>query len=158
LLSECNETKAAAASRQMIANGSSRRLADIRGWSEGRNMTSLASLSHPHIRDELTAVLSELEADDPLVLWERERQRGLASSIDAVLHFLFDDHDFDVSAVGYSLVDEAEVRSITTLKLSLEAILGEVGDAGDTDFVAHPLWIDVKRAAAAASKCLRHEA
>lgn len=121
-------------------------------------MTSLSSLSHPHIRDELTSVLFELEADDPLMLWERERELGLASGIDAVFHFLFDDHDFDLSAVGYSLVDEAEVRSITTLKLNLEAILGELADAKDTDFVAHPLWIDVKRAAADASKCLRHQA
>lgn len=93
-----------------------------------------------------------------MVLWEGERQRGLASGIDQVFHFLFDDHDFDASAIGYTLLNEAEVRSIETVKLSLEAILDLVGDAGDIDFVSHPLWADVKRAAAVARDRLKHAA
>jgi hypothetical protein len=117
-------------------------------------MTALSTLSQPHVRDELTLVLSELKADDPLLLWQGERQRGLASGIDEVFHFLFDDHDFDVSAVGYTLLDEAEAQSIETLKLRLRAILDDVGDAEDNDFVSHPLWVSVRQSAAAALCCL----
>ncbi|MBB4857768.1 hypothetical protein HNO88_001079 [Novosphingobium chloroacetimidivorans] len=114
-------------------------------------MTDLPTLLWPHLRVELTQYLAELTADDPKALWQEARQLGLVSGIDQVFHFFFDDHDFDRSAVGYSLVSKAEVQSIEAVKLALEAILDLVGDAGDDDFVCHPLWGEVRRAAAVAS-------
>ncbi|WP_408586974.1 SCO4402 family protein [Novosphingobium sp.] len=110
------------------------------------------------MRDELASYLSELETDDPTALWHDERQRGLASGVDQVFHFFFDDHDFDKSAVGYSLYDQFVVRLIKVVKLHLEAILRVVGDADDDDFVSHPLWADVRRAAAVASSRLKEAA
>ena len=121
-------------------------------------MTCRPALSQPHVRKELTSQLLELEADDPRVLWQGERQRGLVSGIDQVFHFFFDDHNFDNSAVGYSLFDQGEVASIEAVKLRLEAILDVVGDADDDDFVSHPLWAEVRRAAAVASSRLKETA
>ncbi|EIZ77250.1 hypothetical protein WSK_4243 [Novosphingobium sp. Rr 2-17] len=121
-------------------------------------MISRPALLQPHVRDELTSYLSELEADDPRALWHDERQRGLVSGVDQVFHFFFDDHDFDNSAVGYSLFDQVEVGSIEAVKARLEAILDVVGDADDDDFVSHPLWAEVRRAAAVASSRLKEAA
>ena len=112
----------------------------------------------PHVRKELTSYLSELETNDPRVLWKNERQRGLVSGIDQVFHFFFDDHDFDNSAVGYSLFDQGEVALIEAVKLRLETILDVVGDADDDDFVSHPLWAEVRLAAAVASSRLKEAA
>ncbi|MEB0284580.1 hypothetical protein QN347_19065 [Sphingomonas sp. 10B4] len=120
-------------------------------------MTCRPALLQPLVRNELTSYLSELEEDDPRVLWKCERQRGLVSGIDQVFHFFFDDHDFDKSAFGYSLFDEGEVASIDEVKLRLQAILDVVGDAGDDDFVSHPLWAEVRRAAAVASSRLKRQ-
>ncbi|OYZ14169.1 MAG: hypothetical protein B7Y35_10285 [Sphingomonadales bacterium 28-64-96] len=121
-------------------------------------MITLPVLSQPHVRVELTAFLSELELDDPMAIWEYERQRGKVSGIDPVFHFFFDDHDFDSSAVGRMLFNQAEVQSVESVKLSLEAILEVVGDAEDNDFVSHPLWANVRRTAAAASGLLKQKA
>jgi hypothetical protein len=75
-----------------------------------------------------------------------------------VFHFFFDDHDFDSQAVGCSLLNAEELRTIEAVKLALAAILDEVGDAGDDDFVCHPLWAEVRRAAAIASARLQEGA
>ena len=118
-------------------------------------MISQPALLQLHVRDELTSYLSELEAVDPRALWHDERQRGLLSSIDQVFHFFFDDHDFDNSAVGYSLFDQVEVGSIEAVKARLEAVLDVVGGTDDDGFVSHPLWAEVRRAAAVASSQLK---
>lgn len=118
-------------------------------------MTCRPALLQPHVRNGLASYLSELEADDPTASWRDERQRGLASGVDQVFQFFFDDHDFDNSAVGYSLYDQFEVGLIEAVKLRLEAIRRVVGDADDDDFVSHPLWADVRRAAAVANNWLK---
>lgn len=107
-------------------------------------------LSQPHVRRELIAHLSELQAGDPRPLWKPQCERGFVADIDQVFHFFFDDHDFDGSDVGVSLLDQDEVQAIESLKIALEALLAAVGDAGDDDFVEHPLWPVVRRAAAEA--------
>ena len=75
--------------------------------------------------------------------------------MDEVIHFFFDDHDFDEKDVGAVLFDRAEVDAVAKVQRALDAVLKVVGDAGDDDFVKHPLWQDVRSAAVAASKRLR---
>lgn len=104
-------------------------------------------LSQPHVRCELIAHLSELQADDPRPLWRSQRERGLVADIDQVFHFFFDDHDFDGSDVGVTLLDQNEVQAIQSVKVALDTLLAAVGDVGDDDFVEHPHWPGVRRAA-----------
>lgn len=114
-----------------------------------REMINPNALSQPHVRRELQAFLSELRADDPRPIWQAERKSGLVSGIDQVYHFFFDDHEFDASAIGVMLLDEVEVASVGVLMHALGAVLDEIGDANDDDFVLHPLWQPVREAARA---------
>ena len=98
--------------------------------------------------------LRELELPDPRQMWREESARGLASGIDAVMHFFFDDNDFDRTAIGATLLDASEVAAIDKLKCSLESVLENVGDQGDDGFVQHPLWRQVRAAAADAARQL----
>jgi hypothetical protein len=91
--------------------------------------------------------LGELAADDPRLIWREERKQGLVAGIDEVFHFVFDDHDFDEADVGLVFTNSAEVAAVVTVKRALNAVLEAVGDAGDDEFVQHPLWRDVTRAA-----------
>lgn len=126
-------------------------IADEGRWRNHRHMCDAPALTQPHIRRELQTYLSELRAIDPLSLWNAERERGLASGIDAVFHFFFDDHDFDEAAVGISLHDLDEVRLVNALMQTLNVVIDDVGDADDATFVSHPLWHHVREAAAAAA-------
>lgn len=118
-------------------------------------MIDTPTLSGLHVRSQLAAYLSELRASDPRPLWEEERRRGLASGIDAVFHFFFDDHDFDEQDMGFSLYDLGEVRVIGAVKKALNAVLEDVGNADDEAFVSHPRWHQVRQAAAEAAARLR---
>ena len=138
--------------------GRSGPIAETRRPVDYRNMSSLSTLSQPHVRDELQVHLSELHADDPRIVWENQRRNGLASGINEVFHFFFDDHDFDSQSVGCSILNAEELQTIEAVKLALAAILVEVGDAGDDDFVCHPLWAAVRGAAADASARLQEGA
>jgi hypothetical protein len=115
-------------------------------------MTVQSALSQPHVRHELQARLVELQADDPRPLWRAELEHGLASGIDEVFHFFFDDHDFDETDVGVTLFDQDEVRAIGALKAALNIVLQDLGDAGDDKFALHPLWREVRQAAVAANR------
>ena len=117
----------------------------------GDDFLDSPKLSMPERREELILFLKELEMNDPRVAWHAETKRGLASSIDEVFHFFFDDNDFDEDAIGVTLLSRSEVASIQSLKTQLEAILESVGDEDDDVFVEHPRWSDVP---AAASKAL----
>lgn len=99
------------------------------------------------MRLELIGRLSELRADDPRLLWAAECKRGLVANIDQVFHFFFDDHDFDQSDIGVTLFDNDEVKAIKSLKAALDNVLAAVGDARDDEFLDHPLWPEVRRAA-----------
>lgn len=125
-------------------------LADLPRSCDYGEMSDAPFLLQPHVRRELQNHLLELQTADPRPAWRAERDSGLLSGIDQVFHFLFDDHDFDESAIGVSLFGEPEVRVIAAVKRSLEAVLTVVGDADDDVFVVHPLWVGVRRAAIAA--------
>jgi predicted metal-dependent phosphoesterase TrpH len=94
--------------------------------------------------------LEELAADDPRAIWLEGREHGLSSGIDEVFHFFFDDHEFDEADIGVVLLDLSEVAAIADVKRALEAVLEEIGDQGDDEFVRHPLWPRVREAAASA--------
>jgi hypothetical protein len=113
-------------------------------------MIDAAALSQPHVRRELQTYLSELGADDPQPSWRAERDTGLASGIDQVFHFFFDDNDFDEGGVGTTLLGGSELHLIVAVRHAMEQILAAFGDADDDAFVEHPLWAGVRHAAAAA--------
>src|ERR1700761_5307333 len=102
--------------------------------------SSWSALRYPWFRAELLACLEELSAPDPRPLWEAERKRGLISDIDQVIHFFFDDHDFDEADIGYTLLDDVEVTHIASLKRALDQIIAELPRGGDDKYVTHPLW------------------
>jgi hypothetical protein len=108
----------------------------------------------PDRRDELVLYLRELELPDPRGVWRHESEKGLATGIDEVFHFFFDDNDFDQTAIGVTLLNGSEVAAVEKLKSSLEAVLENVGDKGDDAFVEHPLWREVTAAAVDASRHL----
>ena len=110
-------------------------------------MISEATLSQPQVRCDLLAYLSEISAADPRPIWLAARKCGIASGIDEVFHFFFDDNDFDESAVGVALCSQAEVQLISEVKRALEAVLDAVGDVGDEAYVSHPIWPSVRHAA-----------
>jgi hypothetical protein len=114
----------------------------------------LSDLAWPELRRELLHYLSELCADDPRLVWQEECRRGLASGIDEVFHFFFDDHDFDESEIGLVLLDQAEVAVMEAVKSALDDVLAVVGDVGDDLFVQDPLWPAVRVAANDAHRLL----
>jgi hypothetical protein len=107
-------------------------------------------LKYPWVRVELLAVLRELASPDPWPIWKAERDQRLILDIDQVIHFLFDDHDFDAGDIGYSLYDCAETYAVAAVKQALDAIIS-IGPKGrDDDYVEHPGWDAVRRSAQAA--------
>ena len=112
------------------------------------------AVRHRHVRQELVLYLTELAADDPRKTWNQERQQGLASGIDEVFHFFFDDHDFDDTEIGHVFLDRNEAATIARVKRALDAVLQAVGDGDDDDFVQHPLWRSVTAEARAAQSLL----
>ena len=112
------------------------------------------SLSLPHVRRDLQHYLQELQAEDPRKIWKRERENGLVPGIDQVFHFFFDDHPFDEADVGAVFINREELEVVEGLKRALDDVLEAVGDEGDDEFVRHPLWQNVTRAADNASRRL----
>lgn len=91
-------------------------------------------------RAELLSYLRELAAEEPREIWRKETEIGLASGIDEIFHFFFDDNDFDQSAVSRSLIDSKEVESIDGVKSLLEAMLLDLPKGNDAAFIGHTLW------------------
>jgi len=118
---------------------------------------SWQNLTVPWVRQALLLSLDELVVDDPRPLWAVERQRGLASGIDEVIHFFFDDNDFDENAVGYCLLPSEEALKIGRLKDRLIVLLCELPDGSDDAFVEHPFWPTVTKAAVEALAHLRRQ-
>jgi hypothetical protein len=111
---------------------------------------SWSGLTHPWIRAELLFYLKDLAAKDPRAIWQTEAKRGLVSGIDQVIHFLFDDHEFDERAIGVDLFDKAEVVSMQAVTEALDELISLLRRGGDDDYVEHPRWAKVTEAAAAA--------
>lgn len=111
---------------------------------------SLAELSRPWTRTELVGRLEELVVADPRPIWIEEARNGLASGVDEVLHFLFDDHDLDERALGEVLVDTDEVAAMQGLLAALDHLVRRLPRGGDDDYVSHPDWPAVTKAARSA--------
>jgi hypothetical protein len=114
-----------------------------------------APVSHPWIRRDLVGQLEELAAPDPRPLWKSEMKSGVASGIDEVIHFFFDDHDFDAGDIGYTLVDQQEAELLGDLKRALDGLVDALPRGNDDDYVAHPDWPNVTQAARRALERLR---
>ncbi|WP_428629409.1 SCO4402 family protein [Sphingopyxis sp.] len=109
-----------------------------------------ASLANPEKREELILYLQELAAEDPEELWHNEREQGLMPSIDQIFHFFFDDNDFDERAIGESLLDTEEAKTIDEVKALLDAMLVDLPKGEDAAFVSHHLWPRLRTRAQAA--------
>lgn len=112
--------------------------------------TAWAGLRYPWQRAELLIYLEELAGAHPQHRWATERRQNKASGIDEVIHFLFDDHDFDEADIGASLLDLSEVALVQAVKDELGQIIAELPRGADADYVAHCRWSAVAGAAAAA--------
>lgn len=99
-----------------------------------------ASLANPDKREELILYLKELAAEDPEELWRKEREQGLVSDIDQIFHFFFDDNDFDEGAIGESLLDVEEAKTIDEVRALLDAMLVDLPKGDPASFVSHHLW------------------
>lgn len=115
----------------------------------------LALLSRPWTRTELILRLEELATADPRPVWTEEIRNGLASGVDEVIHFFFDDHDLDERALGEVLVDEGEVAAMRVLLAALDHLVRRLPRGDDDDYVRHPDWPAVTMAARTALARLR---
>jgi hypothetical protein len=115
---------------------------------------NLSALAYPHIRAELLLYLDELSSADPRQTWRAELEQGLISGVDQVIHFLFDDHDFDQRDVGSSLFDMREVGAVGAVKVALGRVIDALPHGGDDEYATHPLWATVREAAVAAHTAL----
>ena len=106
-------------------------------------------LGHPWVRDELVIQLQELAEHDPRPIWRRDASRGLASGFDEVIHFFFDDHDFDATALGIVFVNADEVKAVEVVKAALDQVLAACPHGQDDDYVGLAIWSQVTRAAGA---------
>jgi hypothetical protein len=114
---------------------------------------SWATLAWPWVRRELLINLEDLSVPDPRERWQKERAEGLASGIGEVIHFFFDDHDFE-QELGLSLFDGSELEAIIELKNALDAISKELPKPDDDAYVNHRLWVEVTRHSDSALKSL----
>ncbi|TAJ72816.1 MAG: hypothetical protein EPO51_07785 [Phenylobacterium sp.] len=71
-----------------------------------------------------------------------------------MIHFLFDDHDFDETEVGECLLDKSEAALVQTVKRELDRIIQELPKGGDDEYVVHPNWPTVTAAAVAAHSAM----
>ncbi len=110
----------------------------------------LADLHSPWLRAELLAYLEELATPDPRIIWRAEVKRGLISGVDQVIHFFFDDHDFDESQIGFSLLDKAEAALIQAIKRALGQLIEKLPHGGDDEYATDPLWQAVTASAVTA--------
>ncbi len=74
----------------------------------------------------------------------------MVSGIDQVIHFFFDDHDFDDTEIGISLLDANEVALVQGVRTALDTLLKKLPRGSDDDFVGHRFWPKVTDAARAA--------
>lgn len=104
-------------------------------------------LTLPDRRSELIEYLEDLATPDPRPMWEAATRKGLIYDLDQVYHFFFDDNDFDDGDVGRMLLGAEEVEAIAQVKTALDLILKLIPKGTDDQFVDHPLWPEVTRAA-----------
>ena len=116
---------------------------------------SWADLKYPWLRSELLETLAELTIDDPLKLWGDQTRQGMCVGFDEVIHFLFDDHDFDEGDVGFSLLSNGEAQAIRNLKSALGQICDDLPKGNDEQSVSHPIWPEVQKLAGVAVSLLR---
>lgn len=113
-----------------------------------------AGLRYPWQRAELLCYLEELTVPDPRERWAADGREGRISGIDEVIHFFFDDHDFDQGDIGASLFDIAEVALVQSIKSELDWIIQQLPHGGDDEYVTHAHWPAVTAAAVAAHGAL----
>lgn len=114
-----------------------------------------ADLKYPWIRRELLEILDELTIDAPLKLWSEQMSQGQCVGFDAVIHFLFDDHEFGGGDIGFSLLSDGEVDAIRDLKAALGQICEDLPEGTNEQSVSHPMWPQVRRSAGIAASLLR---
>ena len=112
------------------------------------------AVTYPWVRAELIAYLRELAVSDPRPIWAEEFQRGLVAGIDQVIHFFFDDHDFDTANVWATVNAATEVEAVGAVKLALDRLVAAHPHGGDDDYVLDPAWREVTRAAISALACV----
>ena len=114
-----------------------------------------AGLKYPWIRNELLVALDELTLEDLDKLWSAQASQGWCVGFDEVIHFFFDDQDFDEGGIGFSLLNEGEAQSIRELKVALGVICDDLPVGTNEQSLSHPIWPQVRRLASAAAKVLR---
>jgi hypothetical protein len=111
-----------------------------------------AGLRYPWMRAELIAYLEELSTPDPRLIWAEQAKEGLVGGIDEVIHFFFDDHDFDETEIGVSLFDQGDVARVQSVRSALDELIRRLPRGSDDQYVKHPLWPQVTASAAAARR------
>ena len=86
--------------------------------------------------------------------WFNPDPREGATGINSQFHFFFDDHNFDDTDIGYSLLDREEVVAIGHVKAALQAIHTTNRNGDSRYFVEHRLWPRVMHAAFTAQAIL----
>ena len=106
-----------------------------------------SGLSRPQERFELEDRLDELAQSDRTALWLSGRPQLQRGGIGETLHFFFDDHDFDRSAIGVSLFDDRETVAVQMVKNALQTIFKSNRRGDSRYFLRHRGWKAVQTAA-----------
>ena len=114
-------------------------------------------LRYPGMREELKDYLSEL-SDAELQLRRWSGRGSDISSLDFLVHFLFDDTalaDDTGSFIGVILYDDEEVAAVSAVISALDSVFEKYGVARqDLEYVRAPEWTGVLSAAKAAKDLL----
>jgi hypothetical protein len=114
------------------------------------------ALGQPHVRWELLAELRELSDPFETSRWLKPDAGGPIIGFDQTVHFFFDDHEFDQSAIGQSLFDQIEVDTVLAVVMAVDRVAGSRStQISSQEALNHPAWPDVEQAAQRAFQYLR---
>ncbi|MEU6831521.1 hypothetical protein ABZ894_22975 [Nocardia beijingensis] len=113
----------------------------------------MSEVRYPDLRRYVinaVAALSDLQYQQRVWIERNNPRENYYDDLDTNIHTLYDDYRIlpePESALDDILVDGDEVERLRTLGRVLGPIIDELGDAPDTQYLSHPNWPAVIRAA-----------
>lgn len=122
--------------------------------------SSVSEVRYPDLRRYVinaVAALSDLQYQKKVWIDRDYPHENYYDDLDTNIHTLYDDYRIlpePESALGDILIDGDEVERLRTLGRVLGPIIDELGDAPDAQYLSHPSWPAVIKAAGASLSAL----
>ncbi|MEU6565273.1 SCO4402 family protein [Nocardia nova] len=116
----------------------------------------VADVRYPEARRSVlnsVAALADREYQQQVWVGRTYPHSGYFDDLDMNIHILYDDYSVlpnPAGATGDILVEGAEINRLKVLGAVLDAVIADLGDARDSEYLAHPRWSEVVSAAGAA--------